>query len=57
MAELRIEHVDWLLTLDRERRIVTDGAVDVERGRIAACHPGSETGLLQDVLRRVEPPK
>jgi len=29
MADLRIDHADWLLTLDRDRRILTDGAVAI----------------------------
>ena len=48
MADLRIDHADWLLTVDRDRRIVRDGAVAVAGGRIvgvgrtaevAAAHP------------------
>ena len=34
MADLRVDHADWLLTLDRERRIIRDGAIAVEGGRI-----------------------
>jgi 5-methylthioadenosine/S-adenosylhomocysteine deaminase len=50
MADLRIEQADWLLTLDSQRRIIRDGAVAVEGGRIvavgktaevAAAHPAS----------------
>jgi 5-methylthioadenosine/S-adenosylhomocysteine deaminase len=36
MTDLRIEEADWLLTVDPKRRIIVDGAVDVENGRIAA---------------------
>ncbi len=36
MIDLRIEEADWLLTLDKRRRILSDGAIDVEAGRIAA---------------------
>lgn len=48
MADLRVDHVDWLLTLDAERRIIRDGAVAVEGGgivgvgkseQVAAAHP------------------
>ncbi len=46
MIDLRLERADWLLTLDGERRILTDGAVDVEGGRIAAV------GKTGEVRRR-----
>src|SRR3989338_671570 len=36
MADLRIDNADWLLTLDRDRRILRDGAVAVADGRIVA---------------------
>ena len=36
MADLRIDHADWLLTLDRDRRILTNGTVAVAEGRIVA---------------------
>src|SRR3972149_257525 len=36
MADLRVEGAAWLLTLDRERRILLDGAVAVADGRIVA---------------------
>jgi len=46
VTDLRIEQADWLLTLDAERRIFTDGAVDVEGGRIAAV------GKTDEIRRR-----
>ncbi len=46
MTDLRIEEAEWLLTLDGERRIITDGAVDIEGGRIAAV------GKTAEVRRR-----
>ena len=46
MIDLRLERADWLLTLDGDRRILTDGAVDVEGGRIAAV------GKTGEVRRR-----
>ena len=46
MVDLRIEEADWLITVDRERRILTDGAVDIEGGRIAAV------GKTADLRRR-----
>lgn len=39
MARLLIRHIDWLLTLDRERRIVRDATVQVADGRIAWVGP------------------
>ncbi len=48
MADLRVDHADWLLTLDGARRIVRDGAVAVAGGvivavgktaEVAAAHP------------------
>ena len=36
MADLRIDNADWLLTLDRDRRILRDGAVAVADGRVIA---------------------
>jgi 5-methylthioadenosine/S-adenosylhomocysteine deaminase len=35
-ADLLVAGADWLLTLDRERRIIRDGAVAVSDGRIVA---------------------
>ena len=45
MADLRVEGADWLLTLDRERRILRDGAVAVADGRIVAV------GKTDDIAR------
>src|SRR3990170_5142857 len=36
MADLRVDGADWLLTVDRDRRILRDGAVAVADGRIVA---------------------
>lgn len=36
MADLRVDNADWLLTLDRERRVIRDGASAVTGGRIVA---------------------
>jgi 5-methylthioadenosine/S-adenosylhomocysteine deaminase len=36
MADLLIAHADYVVTVDRERRIIRDGAVAVTGGRIAA---------------------
>jgi len=42
MIDLRIEQADWLITVDRERRIIRDGAIDIEGGRIAALGKSEE---------------
>ena len=42
MARLLIRHIDWLLTLDRERRIIRDAALQVAEGRIAWVGPTRE---------------
>jgi cytosine/adenosine deaminase-related metal-dependent hydrolase len=39
---LKIDHILYLLTLDRERRIVQDGAVLVENGRISRVGKAAE---------------
>jgi 5-methylthioadenosine/S-adenosylhomocysteine deaminase len=39
---LKIDHILYLLTLDRERRIVRDGAVLVENGRISRVGKAAE---------------
>ncbi len=46
MANLLIRNADWLVTMDGERRLITDGAVAVEGDRIAAV------GKTSDVERR-----
>ncbi|MFI4986233.1 MAG: amidohydrolase family protein [Alphaproteobacteria bacterium] len=35
MNRLLIEHADWVVTVDRRRRILTDGAIGIADGRIA----------------------
>lgn len=35
-ADLVINHIDWLITVDRERRVIRDGAIAVRSGQIAA---------------------
>jgi 5-methylthioadenosine/S-adenosylhomocysteine deaminase len=39
---LKIDHILYLLTLDRQRRIIQDGAVLVERGRISRVGKAAE---------------
>ncbi len=42
MADLRVDGADWLLTVDRDRRILRDGAVAVTGGRIVAVGKTAE---------------
>lgn len=35
-------HADWILTLDGDRRVIADGAIAVDRDRIAAVGPTTE---------------
>jgi 5-methylthioadenosine/S-adenosylhomocysteine deaminase len=42
MTDLRIEQADWILTVDKERRIIRDGAIDIAGGRIAAVGKTAE---------------
>src|SRR3970040_1938733 len=52
MADLRVDGADWLLTLDRDRRIVRDGAVAVADGRIVAVGK-TAGGAAQHTAARV----
>jgi 5-methylthioadenosine/S-adenosylhomocysteine deaminase len=51
MADLRIDHADWLLTLDRDRRILRDGALAVEGGRIVAVGKTAEVAAAHPAGR------
>ncbi|OGL11029.1 MAG: hypothetical protein A3F92_05280 [Candidatus Rokubacteria bacterium RIFCSPLOWO2_12_FULL_71_22] len=51
MADLRIENADWLLTLDRERRILRDGAVAVADGKILAVGKTDEVARAHPAQR------
>ncbi len=42
MTDLRIEEADWILTVDKDRRIIRDGAIDIAGGRIAAVGKSAE---------------
>ena len=45
-AALKIEHVEYLLTLDPERRIVTDAAVAIDGGSIVAVGKAAELAAI-----------
>ena len=46
---LKIDHARYVLTLDRQRRIIQDGAVLVENGRISRVGKAAE--LAEAVAR------
>ena len=41
-VDLIIDHIDWLITVDPQRRIIRDAAVAVHRGRIVAIDKAGE---------------
>ncbi|MBI4636836.1 MAG: amidohydrolase [Candidatus Rokubacteria bacterium] len=53
-ADLRIDHAEWLLTLDRARRIVRDGAVAVGGGRIVAVGKTAEVAAAHPAARVID---
>src|SRR5499425_1936775 len=46
-SSLKIDHIHYLLTMDRERRIIRDAAVLVENGRISRVGKAAELGSLR----------
>ena len=42
-SRILIEHADWIVTMDPERRIIKDGAIAIEKDRIAAIGTTKET--------------
>src|SRR3989338_4848130 len=51
MADLRVDGADWLLTVDRDRRILRDGAVAVTDGRIVAVGKTAEVAAQHPAAR------
>jgi 5-methylthioadenosine/S-adenosylhomocysteine deaminase len=41
-SKILIEHADWIVTMDPERRILKDGAIAIEKDRIVAIGPTNE---------------
>jgi 5-methylthioadenosine/S-adenosylhomocysteine deaminase len=52
-ADLRVDGADWLLTLDRERRILRDGAVAVAGGRVVAVGKTADVAAAHPARRVV----
>jgi 5-methylthioadenosine/S-adenosylhomocysteine deaminase len=50
-VDLRVDGADWLLTVDRERRIVRDGAVAVRDGTIVAVGRTAELAAAHPARR------
>ncbi len=50
-SRLLVAHADWLVTMDGERRIISDGAVAIEGDRII------EVGKTADIASRFRPEK
>jgi 5-methylthioadenosine/S-adenosylhomocysteine deaminase len=50
-VDLRLDHADWILTLDGARRIVRDGGIAVAAGRIVAVGPTAEVALAHPAGR------
>jgi cytosine/adenosine deaminase-related metal-dependent hydrolase len=44
MSDLLIRNVDWLVTVDKDRRVMKDGAIRVRNGRIEAVGKSAELG-------------
>ena len=62
MADPSVDDADWLLTLDRERRVVHDRRLVVTGGRIVAvgktvgvAHPNAVSRLGRGCLSRSAP--
>lgn len=53
MADLLVEHADWVLTLDNQRRIVRDGAVAVQGDTIVAVGPTAEVAAAHRAPRTI----
>jgi 5-methylthioadenosine/S-adenosylhomocysteine deaminase len=51
LDDLRIDHADWLLTLDRQRRILRDGAIAATGGRIVAVGKTAEVAAAHPATR------
>jgi len=43
-VDLVIKNIDWLITVDRDRRIIRDGALAVDGGKIAAVGKSADIG-------------
>ena len=53
-ADLVIANIDWLITVDRDRRIIRDAAVAVAGGRIVAVDKSAEIAKRYSAARTVD---
>ncbi len=53
-VDLIIENIDWLITVDRERRVLRDGAIAVDRGKIAAIGKSAEIAKAYSAQRKID---
>ena len=53
MTDLFLRNADWLITVDSERRIFTDGAVAIEGGRVVAVGKTRDLEAAHGSARRV----
>ena len=53
-VDLIIKDVDWLITVDRERRIIRDAAIAVQDGRIVAVGKSADIGKIHSARTTVD---
>jgi 5-methylthioadenosine/S-adenosylhomocysteine deaminase len=53
-VDLIIDHIDWLITVDPQRRIIRDAAVAVHQGRIVAIGKSDDIAKGYSAARKVD---
>jgi 5-methylthioadenosine/S-adenosylhomocysteine deaminase len=53
-VDLIIANIDWLITVDADRRVIRDGAVAVDRGEIVAVGKSAEIARCFSAARNVD---
>jgi 5-methylthioadenosine/S-adenosylhomocysteine deaminase len=53
-VDLIIDHIDWLITVDPQRRIIRDAAVAVHQGKIVAIDKAGEIAKKYSAARKVD---
>ncbi|MBI2371062.1 MAG: hypothetical protein HYV08_12650 [Deltaproteobacteria bacterium] len=53
MTDILIRDADWLITVDRERRILTDGALAIQGDRIVAVGKTRDLEAEHSSARRI----